>query len=178
MNKKKVILSITTIIILASLYGIQLFRENRQFGNELYWAVNKTEFQSRSLAESIAYLEDRFADPDWRNQRIITHSFENAIQDVYLHFGGDIPLLKEVSDEWYARFKQIYEQIVNKDINALEKLFLEDGSELSDLKNQLDNMTNCLFEFRERYDQLAEWERYLVSWKQEQIILSEKVKLR
>ena len=178
MNMKKIILLITTIITLASLYGIYLIRENHQFGRELYYAVNRTELQSRALSESIGFLEQRFADPDWRNKDITTHSFEAAIQDVYLHFGGDMPLMREVSDEWYARFKEIYEQIVNKGPYAAEKVFLEKADELSDLRIQLENMTNCLCEFRERYDQLSEWERYFVFWKEEQKILSEKVRLR
>ncbi len=178
MNVKKVILLITTIITLASIYWIHLFRENRHFGSKLYWTVSRTELQSRALLESIDYVEERLAEPDWINQAINTQSFESAIVDVYLHFGGDMPLIREVSDEWYARFKEIYEQIVNKGPYAAKKVFLEKADELSDLKIQLENMTNCLREFRERYDQMSEWERYFVSWKEEQKILSEKVKLR
>ena len=178
MNRKKVILLITTIIILALLTRIQLFRENRQFGSELYRTVCRMEHQSRTLSESIAYLEEKFADPDWRNKGIYTSAFESAIQDVYLHFGGDMPLIRQVSDEWYARFKEIYEQIVNKGPYAAKKVFLEKGDELSDLKIQLENMTKCCTEFRERYEQLSEWERYFVSWKEEQKILSERVRLR
>jgi hypothetical protein len=178
MNVKKIILLITTVIILASLYGVHLLRENRHFGSQLYWAVNRTEHQSRALSESISYVEERLAEPDGSNQAINTHSFESAIVDVYLHFGGDMPLIREVSDEWYAQFKEIYEQIVNKGPYAAKKVFLEKGDELSDLKIQLENMTNCLCEFREGYDQLSEWERHVVSWKEEQSILSEKVRLR
>ena len=178
MNVKKIILLITTVIILASLYGVHLLRENRHFGSQLYWAVNRTEHQSRLLSETIGYLEESFSDPYWENRKVPTSAFESAIQDVYLHFGGGMPLLREVSDEWYAQFKEIYEQIVNKGPYAAKKVFLEKGDELSDLKIQLENMTNCLCEFREGYDQLSEWERYVVSWKEEQSILSEKVRLR
>ena len=141
-------------------------------------------FQNKALTIGVPsqffyeYLEEKFADPDWRNKGIYTSAFESAIQDVYLHFGGDMPLIRQVSDEWYARFKEIYEQIVNKGPYAAKKVFLEKGDELSDLKIQLENMTKCCTEFRERYEQLSEWERYFVSWKEEQKILSEKVKLR
>lgn len=178
MNIKKIILLITTIIILVLLNGIQLFRENRHFGSQLYRAVNRTEHQSRLLSETIGYLEESFSDPYWENRKVPTSAFESAIQDVYLHFGGGMPLLREVSDEWYAQFKEIYEQIVNKGPDAARNLFLEKMDEFSDLRIQLENMTNYLCEFRERYDQMSEWERYFVSWKEEQKILSEKVKLR
>lgn len=179
MNVKKVILLITTIIALVSLYGIHLFRENRQFGRELYNSVNKMSIQSRLLANAIGYLEKGFADPDWRNKGLSDSSFGNAMISVTSSFGyEDMPLLEDVRSGWSARFTKLWNQIVNKDMDELEKVFLEEADEISNLRIQLENMTKCFRDFGERYNQMSEWERYFVSWKDEQKILNEKVRLR
>lgn len=179
MNTKKIVLLITTIITVALLYGIYSIRDNRQFGRELYSAVNSMSVQSRSLADGIGYLEKAFADPDWKNKNISSHSFDNAMISVWSSFGyEDMPLLEDVRSGWLARFRELWNQIVNKDMDELEKVFLEEADEISDLRMQLENMTMCFIDFRERYNQMSEWERYFVSWRNEQKVLNEKVRIR
>ena len=175
---KKIILLITTIIVIASLYGIYSIRNNRQLGRELYMSVNRMSVQSRSLADAIGDLQNAFANPDIENDRIYTHPFDSALMDVRSYFGyKDMPLFQDVRSGYASRFEKLWQQVANRDIDQLEKLFTKQADELSDLRDHLDNMTMCFVDFSERYNQMSEWERYFVSWKNEQRILNDKVRI-
>ena len=46
------------------------------------------------------------------------------------------------------------------------------------LKDELNDMTNILVEFIDSYNQMSQWDRYFVSWKNERRILSDQVWLQ
>ena len=162
--------------MLVSLYGIHLIKDNYRFGLELYSAVNKMSVQSMNLAYGIGYLEKEFANADWKNDNISSHAFDSALLSVRSSFGYEnMPLLDDVRIRWIERFEELFRQTVNKDIDALERVFAREADEMSDLRKKLENMTNCFIDFRERYNQMSEWERYFVSWRNEQKILNDKV---
>lgn len=134
--------------------------------------------QSSSLADGIGYLEKEFANTDRKNDDVSSHSFDSALLLVQSSFGyEDMPLLDDVRSRWIARFEELFHQTVNKDINDLEKVFVKEADEISDLRKQLENMTKCFTDFREKYNQMSEWKRYFVSWRNEQRILNDKVRI-
>lgn len=181
MNKKKIIILIITLVVLALLCGIHLIYDNYQFGLELYSAVNQMSPQTHSIAKSIEFLEEKFENGDIDDIAHDRNAFDQQMLLVHSFFGYDnMPLLNDVRFEYISRFEEIFDQTVNDfDNTGLTKLFTdkEERAKMANLKNKLNIMTNRFIEFRERYNELSFWERCFTSWRHERDLLSEQVKL-
>lgn len=181
MNKKNLIILITTLVILALLCGIYLIYDNYQFGLELYSAVNRMSPQTHSIAKSIEFLEEKFENGDIDDIAHDRNAFDQEMLKVHSFFGyDDMPLLNEVRFEYAMWFEEIFDLTANDFNNSgLVKLFTdkEESAKLAILKSKLNIMTNHFIEFRDRYNQLTFWERCFTNWRHERDLLSEQVKL-
>lgn len=177
-NTKKIILIIVTIVVLALVIGIHLIHNNHRYGMELYRTTCTMSVQAYELADAIAYLQEAFANPDIENDDIYTHPFDSAILETRSYFGyEDMPLLQDVWSGYTSRIEKLWRLVAGKDVDELEKLFTKEADELADFKYHLDNLTKQFDDFREKYNQMSKWERYFVSWRKEQKILNEKVRI-
>lgn len=178
-NTKKIILIIDAIVVLALVIGIHLIHNNHRYGIALYSATGSMSVTARRLAESIAYMQKSFADPDIENDDINTSYFGSAVLDARSSFGFDVdlPLSQDVWSGYTSRIEKLWHQVVGKDVDELEKMFEKEAEELTNLRDHLDNLDKCFVDFREKYIQMSEWEQYFVSWRKEQRILNEKVRI-
>lgn len=175
--KKKFICLISICVVAVVLLCVTYFiYDNYRLGQALYTAVSDLSIQSKNLANSIAYLEKEFESVD-SIQNVNRQSFDVAIHSVHSSFGYEnMPLLENVRIAWIERFEELWQQTLGN-VESLEKIFAEESHEMTELKKQLDNMTDCFISFRENYNELSFWERCFTSWKNEQRVLSDMVGL-
>lgn len=175
--KKKLIRSISICIVAVVLLCVTYFvYDNYRLGQELYTAVSSLSIQSKNLADSIAYLEKGFEDVNGI-QNVNRQSFDFAIHSLHSSFGYEnMPLLENVRIAWIERFEELWQQ-THGDVEVLERLFTEESQEMTELKKQLDKMTDCFVNFSENYNEMSVWERCFTSWKNERKLLSNMVGL-
>ena len=175
--KKKTLIILIVILVLLCGWGIRSVYNNCRFGRELYSAVNQMSSPSYLLAKAIDHLENEFEKMENEYQGDDRHAFDTAMFEIRRQFDGDgMPLLEDVCAEWRDQFEELYQQ--TKSNEGLAYIFTDKGKfdEVANLRDQLYDMTYAFIEFGERYNRMSEWERYFVSWKDEQKILSEKVR--
>lgn len=177
-RNRKIILSILAITLVL-LIGIYLFYDNYRFGQELYTTACAMSFQSRTLANSIDYLEQEFEktvnDPTYK---VHTSTFDSAILDVHSHFGhDDLPLREDVRLEYIYRFEDLFFRSLSYE--RLKNLFTdhEEFNKITVLKNKLEILTDSLIDFEDRYNQMSDLERFFALWRNEQKALSDKVRI-
>lgn len=182
MNKKKVIICIILVVVLALHFGISAFKNQYQFGSDLYWQANELLSKLDSLATSIDQVLREFEKADFdpaSADTVATWYFEFSLNEVRYDFGyEDMPILDEVRLDYIDRVQEIYGQIGN-DNEKLAKL-LEDEekrNELISFKTQLELARDALLDFRDRYEEIPNWKRYFVSWKNERERLTEKLRI-
>ena len=181
MNKKRIIILIISIFVLLSIWGAYGIYENYKLGQELYASTGDLSLYTATLSDGIDHLLESFDKPgsdisrDRRALDIAIISVEAA------GFGSaDMPILDEVRLDYVSRFHQIYLEILyDYDNAAVTKLFDSPSasSNMTLLRDSLDNMTNCFQDFQERYNQMSFLEKCFTFWSNERDILSEAVKL-
>lgn len=175
--KNKHLIVIFVIVIGVIICGVSSVRNNYRLGRDIYYSALDMSVQSRGLADSIGYLLEEIENLDENNEGISTHSFEQAIVDVHLHFGHvAVPLTEEVHLEWIKVFDDIFQhRVVNKSSEYIVKIIEEEADKWTELKNQLENMAQCFEEFCEQYDQMSNLERGFTSWESVQKTLSDRI---
>lgn len=172
--KYKIIAIVVGIFL--SLCVLQMGYNNIRLGKEIYFEAGEVAILSSQLSESIGYLQKAFSDSDEININM-THSFEQAVVEAKFDFGYEnMPFLDNVRLKWGRRFDDLYHhKVVNKSAEDIKKIFVEEADEMTDLKEKLENMTQCLMTFREKYENMSVIERCFVSWKNERKLLGDKV---
>lgn len=175
-RRKKIIIIIMILVVLVLSYGVySVFQNNYRLGSDLYNAVNRAWIQSYNIVDSIDSLEQELEDPDGSTAIIDRHYFDESIQSVYFHFGFGVnmPFLEEVSLKWYARFTEIYQQTRSNE--ELQAMF--SNGEMKIFRDQVNHMVQALADFSNSYQQMSDWERHWISWKNAQESLSEQVRI-
>ena len=177
MKKKRNIIILIVVLVLLCGWGIRSFYDNYRFGHELYITVNRMSTPSYLLARAIDHLENEFEKMENEYQGDDRHAFDTAMFKIRYQFDYDgMPLLEDVCAEWRDQFEELYQQ--TKSNEGLAYIFTDEKkfNEIANLRDQLYDLVEVFEDFRESYNQMSEWERYFVSWKDEQKILSEKVR--
>ena len=174
--KNKDIIVILMVIMCIFTSGIFIVRNNYRLGRDIYHSAHDMEVQSRELANAIAYLLEESVNFN-KKETINTHSFEQAMVEVHLHFGHEeVPLTEDVYSEWLELFDKIYQhRVVNKSSEYIVKTIEENSDEWAKLKIQLENMAQYLEELCVQYEQMSIWEKGFISWKNVKKILSDKI---
>ena len=177
MKKGKVIICIILVVILALHSGSRAIKDNYQLGLDLYIGAGTVACQSENFARSIGYLLKEFEQPDVDPADVNAWPFEHALVDIRYF---NIPILDDVRSDYGKRTDAIYKQIVNSSENKkLAKLFTneEKREELAGLQSQFELVRDVLIDFRESFEEIPNWKRYFVSWKNVQEDLSEKLRI-
>lgn len=177
MAKKKVVICIILVVVLVLHFGIGAIKDNYRLGLELYKGAGEVAYQSENFARSIDYLLKEFEQADVDPADVNAWPFEHALFEIRYF---NIPILDEVRSGYGKRTDDIFKQIVNSSENKkLAKLFTneEKRKELAGFQTQFELVRDALVDFRERYDEVPNWKRYFVSWKNERDILSEKLRI-
>ena len=184
MTRKKIIIGIAVVLLVAIVCCVHLIRENYRLGLEFYNAVNYTSVESVRIADGIAYMQMQFEKPDLDYDTLGSsrHAFDQAIVSTQWLDGfayDNRTFTEEVCNQYNARFVQLYHLVCNDLDNArLIELFTdpEKAQQMEELEEKLNIMTQWCVDFRERYNQMSDWERCFHSWEEERQILSEKVR--
>ena len=176
MKKKRNIIILIMVLVLLCGWAIGSIHNNYQHGRELDYVLERLSWQCTDLAESIDRLKSEL--DKGNNDYSFLNTYYNAMLMFYSWFGyEDMPFLEDVREEWTAQFANLRQQALRGD-EHVRNIFTDDEKfkEVAHLRDQLYKMVDAVDDFRERYEQMSEWERYFVSWKDEQKILNEKVR--
>lgn len=176
MNKKKVAIIILVALLLLQ-QGIHMAKDNYRLGFDLYLGAGEVACQSENFARSIGYLLKEFEQPDVDPAAINAWPFEHALVDIRYF---NVPILDDVRSDYWKRTDVIFKQIVNSSENKkLAKLFTneEKRKELAGFQSQFELVRDVLIDFRESFEEIPNWKRYFVSWKNVQEDLSEKLRI-
>lgn len=176
MKKKKIIIFIAIPVLLVLLCGGYFIYNNYRFGAELYSTAGDMSVQCRLLADSVDDLEKQFENAD--HDDVNRQSFDFSINTVRSSFGSEnMPILENVRLDLIHRFEELYDKTQSDE--DLVSIFTdkEKHEEIAVLRDQLNILANSLVDFRERYDQMSDWERCFASWENEQRILSDKARM-
>lgn len=175
MKRKKIIIFIVTSVLLVLLCGTYFIYDNYRFGLDLYSAAGDLSVQCQNLADSMDDLENQFENPNNDHDNVNRQSFDFAIASVRSSFGEEnMPLLEDVRSDLVDRFEELYHETVSDENLAVLFTDKEKLKEIAVLQDRLNILADSLVDFRNRYNQMAFWERCFVSWRNEQRILSDK----
>lgn len=174
---KKIMVCIILIAAFALHSGSRAIKDNYQLGLELYICAGEVACQSENFARSIGYLLKEFEQPDVDPADVNAWPFEYALVDIRYF---NIPILDDVRSDYWERMDAIFKQIVNSSENKkLAKLFTneEKREKLAGFQSQFELVRDVLIDFRESFEEIPNWKRYFVSWKNVQEDLSEKLRI-
>lgn len=174
-KKKKIVIIAVHILLAVLLCGIYAIRENDRFGLDLYNVCGTVSVQSSIFADGIEFTEKEFRNDDGD---VNTYPFEYGLLDLHSGFGyNDMPMLDEVRLDWINEFERLFRVSLRDEDIATEFTEPEKLADLLALKDQLQNLSERLTAFRERYEQTSEWDRHFISWRDERNKLSEALRL-
>ena len=180
MNRKKIIIIILVALLLLQ-QGIHMAKENYRLGNDMHRAALNTAGHCFELADSIDFMQKRFENGEVDDLENTSISFDCAVVRCRSDFCyDDLPVLNEVLSGYTRQIEDIFHQIVNDPGNKrLIKLFTDEkkSSDLAVFKEQLEVMYETLTDFCDRYNEIPNWKRYFVSWKDEREALTEKLRI-
>ena len=181
MNKKKTIILIITLVVLALLSGIYLVYDNYQYGQKLSISILTVKESSQLLADAIEWHLKEFENPDIDPVNVKRYGFDyNLIQAKYIFKYEDMALVDNVRTEYVNRCDYFVLQVASDYRNiCFAELFTDEQKsvEIAVFKDKLKNLAFNFQEFFENYESMSFWERCFTNWRHEQALLSEQVKL-
>ena len=176
MSKKRIIITLTAIILIVVGFISYLVKNNYNYGWQLYSEAGSMSVQTQSLADSIEFLDKTVTYSTIEAYDNYRHSFDVAVASMRSNFGyDDMPLLDDVRNNWINRIETLFKQTRNDtDLLATFKDEVKLG-EMRFLHHQLTDMTIKFTYLRLRFNLMTNFERCMFNWRKEQKILSKRV---
>lgn len=158
-------------LILVVIYGVSSICDNYRLGRALCSDTIRMDADIRDLVDIIDYTQNQFARSRTGMDGVNRDPFDGAIHSAKLLFGVSDPFREGVTTKWYQQIAKIFYRTQMSHDKGFENTFRKGDIDI--FQDKLVDLSNMLIGFYTYYNQIPEWKRYLISWKDAQDRLSD-----